>query len=116
MNPGLLNEALTLRRKSQTKDELGQPVDSWADAGVFRGRRKRSKAKAESMVSDSLTEAQEAIFMARSRPFVSIYQEGDELRAAERMSMPEEIWLIQGWSEVEGTNGEFVEISVARFA
>ncbi|MCW1916000.1 head-tail adaptor protein [Luteolibacter sp. GHJ8] len=112
MNPGLLRHPIRIERPVTTVDELGQPVPGWERVGVCFARRMKERAGAETVRSDRPVEQRRAVFRVRSQPFLRRYREGDRLVELARGEMPEVVWEIEGWAEVDGTNGSFVEVLV----
>ncbi|MDB6078744.1 MAG: hypothetical protein JWO82_2491 [Akkermansiaceae bacterium] len=114
MNPGLLEQQITLLRQGVAVDELGQPSQEWTAVGTgFRARRMVPKAQQESQAGDRPNERTTMSFRVRSQPFITLYQAGDRVRELARTDFPETIWEITGWAEVEGTSGMYVDISCA---
>lgn len=113
MNPGLLKQRIRFERQSQASDEFGQPVDVWQSVGGCAARRKpvNTRARTEQVIADRDTERQTIVFQMRSRPFCTLYQEGDKLVELKRTDFPETTWKIIGWAEIEGTNGMYVEVT-----
>ena len=116
MNPGLLKHPVRIERPASGADDLGQPLEGWTRVGVCFARRLRSKATAEEVIADRETEGQSAVFRARTRPFVGWYRDGDRLVEPSRNGLPEVIWRITGWTEVEGSNGMFVDVTAKELA
>ena len=116
MNPGLLNQVIRLQRQGLVTDELGQRLDTWSTVATLRARRKpvKSRGKMEEVIADRDTELRLMVFQLRTRPFVTLYQAGHRLLELARKDFPEEVWKIAGWSEVEGTNGMYIEINCER--
>lgn len=112
MNPGLLNQVIRLQRQGLATDELGQRLDTWSSVYQLRARRKpvKSRAKMEEVIANRDTERRTMVFQLRARPFITLYQAGDRLLELARKDFPEEVWKITGWSEIEGTNGMYVEV------
>ena len=116
MNPGLLKHPVRIERQVPGVDELGQPLEGWTRIGGCFARRLRSKATAEEVLADRETEGQSAMFRVRTRPFIGWYRDGDRLVEAARNGLPEVAWRITGWTEVEGSNGMYVDVAVESFA
>lgn len=117
MNPGLLREPLSLERKSTTKDSLGQPLDTWTKvtgSDKIRARKMKPKAPEEEVSGDREREEETAVFRVRSQPWRSLYQNGD--RAVEPASRFRGAvkWEIRGVSEVEGTQGGYLDVKFQR--
>ncbi len=113
MNPGLLNQVIRLQRQGLTTDELGQRLDTWTAVAQLRARRKpvKSRAKMEEVIADRDTEKRSMVFQLRARPFITLYEAGDRLLELARKDFPEEVWKIASWSEVDGTNGMYIELA-----
>lgn len=112
MNPGLLNQRIRFERQSQASDEIGQPFDMWEHVGGCAARRRpvSTRARTEQVIADRDTERRTMVFQMRSRPFCTLYREGDRLVELMRADFPETVWKIIGWAEIEGTNGMYVEV------
>ncbi|QJE95204.1 phage head closure protein [Luteolibacter luteus] len=113
MNPGLLNQRIRFERQTTSADETGQPIESWLKLGGCAARRKpvTSRARTEQVIADRDTERRTMVFQMRSRPFCSLYKEGDRLVELKRTDFPETVWKVIGWAEIEGTNGMYVEVT-----
>lgn len=113
MNPGLLNQRIRFERQSTGADEIGQPVEAWSSIGGCAARRKpvSTRARTEQVIADRDTEKRTMVFQMRSRPFCTLYKEGDRLVELKRTDFPETTWKIIGWAEIEGTNGMYVEVT-----
>lgn len=116
MNPGLLKHPVRIERRAVGADETGQPLDVWTRVGGCFARRVRSKATAEVVIADRDMEGQSAVFRVRTRPFIGWYRDGDRLVEIARNGLPEIFWKITGWTEVEGSNGMYVDVAVETFA
>lgn len=112
MNPGLLNQRIRFERQIQAADELGQRIEAWEIVGGCAARRKpvSTRARTEQVIADRDTERRATVFQMRSRPFCSLYKDGDRLVELKRTDFPETTWKIIGWTEIEGTNGMYVEV------
>ena len=113
MNPGLLSQQIRIERPSEEVDALGQPVSGWVLVGRISARRMKDKAQPETDSGDRLTERRKMVFRVRTRPAFSMYRPGDRLVELARTSFPEQIWKIDGFTEVDGTNGMYVDFSVS---
>lgn len=111
MNPGLLNLRIRIERRVTTADEAGQPVETWVVVGRCRARGMTPKDRGEAVAGDRDTEQRGKIFRVRSHPFLGIYAAGDRLAEEERTDHPETGWKIAGWSEVDGSNGMYVDVT-----
>ncbi|MCW1916784.1 head-tail adaptor protein [Luteolibacter sp. GHJ8] len=115
MNPGLLRHPIRIERPVTTVDELGQPVPGWERVGVCFARRMKERAGAETVISDRPVEQRRAVFRVRSQPFLRWYREGDRLVELGRGGMPEVVWGIEGWAEVEGSGGMYLDVESSNF-
>lgn len=113
-NPGSFRESLRLERQGSGQDELGQPIEGWAEVLAFRGRRMRPKAKSEAESGDRDTEVQRVALQVRTHPFLDVYQSGDRL--IDLTGVSDVPWNVTGWSEVDGTIGQILLIECERTA
>lgn len=113
MNPGTMKHPIRFERRSTETDDLGQPVEEWVRVGACFSRRMTERASAQVVVTDRDTESRTMLFRVRTRPFVGWYREGDRLVEPPRNGLPEKIWSIDGWAEVEGSNGMYVDIKAS---
>lgn len=111
MNPGLLNLPIRIERKDTAADTLGQPFEAWVTAGRCMARGLKDADRGETMGGDRPTEQRGKVFQVRSRPFVSFYQAGDRLVEEARADWPETVWKVDGWTELAGTRGMYLEIT-----
>jgi SPP1 family predicted phage head-tail adaptor len=65
-NPGRFNRRITVLEKSTSVDELGQPVETYADAGTWWAEKKDIKA-AERFRSDQEIASETTVFEGRWR-------------------------------------------------
>jgi hypothetical protein len=113
MNPGLMKHPIRIERRSTVPDELGQPVASWTRVGGCFARRMTERARPEEKVADRPTEIRSIVFRVRTLPFIGWYREGDRLVEPARNGLPETVWAIGGWAEVEGSGGMYVDIKAS---
>jgi len=113
MNPGLLNLRIRFERKGSTTDSLGQPVEVWSVVGRCQARGMAQRDRGEAVLADRPTERRTKVFRVRSRPFLTFYQAGDRLVEEARVDFPPQAWEIEGWTEVEGSGGMYVDIAAA---
>ncbi len=111
MNPGLLNLRVRFERKGTTSDALGQPVETWTVVGRCRARGMKEKDRGEVILADRETEQRGKGFRVRTQPFLGFYRDGDRLVEEKRTGFPETVWKIEGWTEVPGTNGMYVDVA-----
>lgn len=117
MNPGTLDTPITLEERRTNADALGQPLDEWCEVRtIFAARRRpRPILQSEREQRDTARESErrDIVFRVRVQPFVSIYQPGMRIKEPRRSNMPDVIWRIIGWSDVNGTAGQWVDIECA---
>jgi len=111
MNPGLLNLRIRIERKGTITDDLGQPVEGWTVAGRCRARGMAPRDRGQAEIADRETERRGKIFRVRSQPFLGFYQPGDRLVEEVRTDLAETVWKVTGWTEVDGTNGMYLDIA-----
>lgn len=70
----------------------------------------------ESDHGDRPTERRSVVFRVRSRPFTTLYQEGDRLSEAARPGIPAREWEISGWSELESEGGRWIDVTAIELA
>jgi hypothetical protein len=71
------------------------------------------KDRGEAVLADRDTERRGKTFRVRSQPFLGIYREGDRMVEEERTDIPETVWKVTGWTEVNGSRGMYVDVSAA---
>lgn len=111
MNPGLLNLRVRLERQGVTKDALGQPVETWTSIRIVMARGMVPRDRGTVVAGDRETERRGKVFRVRSQPFLGLYRAGDRLVELARTDIPETVWKIEGWTEVEGTAGMYVDVA-----
>lgn len=116
MNSGLLQQRIRFQRMSRASDEFGEPLEAWASVGDYAARRKpiSSRSRNELTVADRDPEMQRMVFQRGSRPFCTIYRDGDRLVELKPSDFPETVWAITGWNELEGSKGMYVEVNCGR--
>jgi hypothetical protein len=105
-----MKHPIRIERRSTESDALGQPVPEWVRVGACFSRRITERARPEEVIADRDSEVRTIVFRVRTRPFVGWYREGDRLVEPARNGLPETVWAIRGWAEVEGSNGMYVDI------
>lgn len=113
MNPGLLNLRIRIERRGSAADEAGQPIETWNVIGRCRARGMTPKDRGEVEAGDRDTERRGKIFRVRCQPFLGFYAAGDRLVEEERTGIPEQVWKVTGWTEVDGSNGMYLDVTAA---